>query len=139
MFGFEQKKLLGFIFSYEYLGDLEGAKKYKYAYSQGTLYLAFPYAVHTSSVFTLILNLVLDLNKIKLSETILFFFLTGVFLFSSWVFNQKFKRKYNREELHEEVLSTSPAVKKKLVRRSSWFFISQIVLWLVYIFCIFYL
>ena len=102
------------------------------------MYLAFPYAVHISSVFTLILSLVLELNKLKLSETILFFFLIGVFLLSSWFFDQKFKRKYNREEIHDEVLSTSPAVKKKLVRRSSWFFISQIALWLVYIFLIFY-
>lgn len=138
MFDFERELFLGYIFSYKYLEALHNDKGYGYGYSQGILYLAFPYAVHISGLSTLILSLVLELNKIKLSETILFYLLIGVFLLSFWFFDQKFKRKYNREELHEEVLSTSPAVKKKLVRRSSWYFICQIVLWLVYIFLIFY-
>lgn len=134
-----KRLFLGYILSYEYLGALHNDKGYGYGYSQGTLYLAFPYAVHISGVSTLIFNLVLELYKLKLSETILFYLLIGVFLFSFWFFDQKFKRKYNREQIYDEVLSTSPVVKKKLVRRSSWFFISQIVLWLVYIFLIFYL
>lgn len=111
---FEHELLLGYIFRYESRGLLTNPQLYEYAYSQGILHLALPYAFHISGISTILLTLFLKLNAVRTSDTVLLLFLIGVFMISSWFFIRRVERKYNsRDELKETVLSASPVFKKK--------------------------